>query len=42
MHWYRQEMLDDAAARTDLDVLLFLLKKETTQVQLEVNNNVCH
>jgi hypothetical protein len=34
MHWYRQEMLDDAAARTDLDVLLFLLKKKPREFNL--------
>jgi predicted AAA+ superfamily ATPase len=34
MHWYRQEMLEDAVARTDLDVLLFLLKKKPRQFNL--------
>jgi hypothetical protein len=30
-----------AAARTNLDVLLFLLKKETKWVQFELHKNVC-
>jgi hypothetical protein len=34
MHWYNQKMLDDAAARTDLDVLLFLLKKKPRKFNL--------
>jgi hypothetical protein len=42
MHWYHPKMLVDAAARTDLDVLFCSSQKETTQVQLEVYNNVCH
>jgi hypothetical protein len=34
MPWYRQGMLDDAAARTDLDVLFFLLKKKPHEFNL--------
>jgi hypothetical protein len=34
MHWYSQKMLDDAAARTNLDALLFLLKKKPRQLNL--------
>jgi hypothetical protein len=34
MPWYSQGMLDDAVARTDLDVLFFLLKKEPHEFNL--------
>jgi hypothetical protein len=34
MHWYHQKMLDDAAARTDLDVLFFLLTKKPHEFNL--------
>jgi hypothetical protein len=34
MHWYHPKMLDDAAARNDLDVLYFLLKKKPHEFNL--------
>jgi hypothetical protein len=34
MHWYHPKMLDDAAARTDMEVLLFLLKKKPHEFNL--------
>jgi hypothetical protein len=34
MHWYHPKMLDDAAARTDLDALFFLLKKKPHKFNL--------
>jgi hypothetical protein len=34
MHWYHPKMLDDAAARNDLDVLYFLLKKKPHKFNL--------
>jgi hypothetical protein len=34
LYWYHREILVGAAARTDLDVLLFLLKKKLNEFNL--------
>jgi hypothetical protein len=34
MHWYHPKILNDAAARTNLDVLFFLLKKKPHKFNL--------
>ena len=41
LDWYNREILVGAVARTDLELLDFILNKKPNQVQFELYKNVC-